>query len=269
MDAAIKPFEHVAGLGRLLDVYPLRHRFIVRWGYVFAGLVGLLGGATVLIFALAEAYRRYFQFGPAAVPPNLWIYLAAGSGLILAGLYFELNAYLNWPKAIALFEGGFTILDRSGFHSWRWEEITSVYTSVSRGIYGNTVRGARHRYTLVDRSGKQIVLDDTWKRVDALAAYVRERVTPQLYRRTADAFNRGETLRFGPLLMSKEGGIQFGKKACHWKDIQGVAVKDGFLVMTYGEEGMGHKRKRIPVSTVPNLDVLVSLLHHLVSVKIS
>jgi hypothetical protein len=268
MDAAIKPFERVAGLGKLLDIFPLRHRFIGRWGYLFAGLVCLLGGATVLIYALAEAYRRYYQFGPAAVHPYLWIYLAAGSSLILAGMFFELSAYLNWPKAIALFEGGFTILDRSGLRSWRWEEITSVYASVTRGMHRNAATGARHRYTLVDRNGKQIVLDDTWKRVDALAANVRERVAPRLYLHTADAFNRGETLRFGPLLMSKEGGIQLGKKAHHWKDILEVAVKDGFVVITPGGERKGHKRERVPVSTVPNLDVLVSLLNQLVPVKI-
>ncbi len=204
-------FAALQGMGRVIDVYPLRQRFWARWGPLLLALAAGAGGAAVLLYGLYATYLKYYKFGPAVVGKTLTLPVAIAGGLALIAVLAGASAYANWPKSAAFFEQGFAYRDRRGVHAWRWEEIASLRAEVVRHTALGMDTGVTHRYTFTRRDGRRLALDDELERVELLARNIHERVVPRLYDQCAGAFNLGQDIDFERFSMSKAGGIKWGK----------------------------------------------------------
>ncbi len=268
MDQLPKEFAAVKRLGTPLELYPLHSRFLRRWGNFIIGMLILLGAIGTLLYGLWITVQDYYIYGPAILLRTLSLPTIIALVLFVAGSLALAAAYRNWLKSAVLYEGGMAFADRHGLRAWRWDEIEELHSSVTRHYFSAIYTGTSHRYIVTHRDGHMVTLDDDLQRVDRLAANLRERLVPVLYQRSAEAFNRGQEVTFGPVTVSKAVGLGAGKKAYLWTEIAAVAVKDGYLRVIPAGNKTGPRSLALPVAQIPNLEVLVSLVDQIVGVKI-
>ncbi len=108
--------------------------------------------------------------------------------------------------------------------------------------------------------GRRVRLTRTLADLDALVERVKRGAFPGLLEACRQQFNEGQTLAFGPLRLTPEG-VQAGRKAIQWKDVQAVEVRDGRLVISARPPET--TRLRVAAGRVPNVDVCVQLVRHL------
>ncbi len=258
-----KAFASVTELGAPQRYFPIKA--LKRTGPLTALIIFLLGASLILLYGLYVTYVAYQQHGPAMIDDNLiWPAVIAFTlfffGLIAGGL-----ALADWKKGVALYEKGFAMRNQKGIRSWRWEDIAAIMAAVTRRHVLGIYIGTAHLYTLYDQQNKQLVLDDTYGRVEELAKVIEECTFPLLYGRAADQYNAGRTLVFGPVAVSK-GEICLGKKTYPWTEVKGVSVQRGSLKIAK-KDGNGQSGASAEVADIPNVSVLLAVIDQMVGVK--
>jgi hypothetical protein len=211
------------------------------------GLASLAIGVWALIFATTT-------YGPAAVPrwSNAWFGASPVLGFI--GIACLLRAW--WLRRLRLeaHADGLRI-GRGPRARWiPWPEIREVRAASA---------GARGAYAALDlrlEDGHRVRHTRTLPDLDALVERVKRGAFPGLLEACRQQFNEGQTLTFGPLRLTPEG-VQAGRKAIQWKDVQAVEVRDGRLVISARPPETA--RLRLAAGRVPNVDVCVQLVRHL------
>jgi hypothetical protein len=205
------------------------------------------------------------QHGPAMIDDKLPIPLAISIIMFALGLLAGWRAYANWNKGVATYERGFAYKDRKGLQTWRWEEVVSMTSAITRhythGIYTSTT----HRYTLYNSQKQRLVLSDSVSKVEELAKDIDQNIFPLLYGPASDQYNAGQTIAFGPVAINN-GGITIGKKTYPWTDVKEVTVHHGILKVSR-KEGGWFSNARAPVSVIPNLRVLLAIIQQVVGLK--
>jgi Family of unknown function (DUF6585) len=262
-DRPPEEFSNVMGLGAPREWFkprPLSRVLNLVWSFLFLG-----GAAALLIYGVSDTLTAVRQHGTAVIDDRLVMPLIGALVLFLIGLALAWWSYSNWKKAAVVYERGFALFDRKGLHPWRWEEIVSLTAAVTRhytnGIYTHTT----HAYTLLNRQNEKLVLTDALKNVVGLAALIEQSIFPLLYPREAERYNRGETVSFGPVAINKSG-IVIGKKTYGWGEVGQVSVEKGFLKVSKKDGGWFSGTSAL-VSSIPNLQVLLSILSQVVGVK--
>ena len=142
-------------------------------------------------------------------------------------------------------------------HTWRWEEIAAVQSSLERqrtagdGGYYTLVE-----YTLAQPSGEKIILDVRLKQLDQLAAAVKKAVYALIGPPLAQQYRAGQALTFGPVTIHQQNGLQANGKLHAWDAIQDIQVENGQLKLTFGDG----KKHNVRVSAVPNFELLCQLI---------
>jgi hypothetical protein len=256
-------YRSVSGLGALQDYFPIRQ--LNRWGGVLFLGVLLAAGAAVLAYGVYEAYVWSQRYGPALIDDKLTIPLLLASALFLLAMLVAWTVIFSWNKSVALYERGFVARDRKGFQTWRWEDVTRLYAAVTRHYANGIYTGTSHVYTLVDAQGKRLVLNDSYARVEELGKLIDQKTLPILYERASGQYNAGHNLPFDRVTISKSG-IQVGKKAYPWGEIEQVSVRRGILRVAK-KDGSWFSGASAPVSAIPNLRVLLSMIDQIVGIK--
>ena len=75
----------------------------------------------------------------------------------------------------------------------------------------------------------------------------------------------GSALVFGPVTIS-QAGMQIGKKAYAWAEVQQVSIQRGILKV-YQKEADWFSGTSVAVSVIPNLNVLLNIIHQVVGLK--
>jgi len=209
------------------------------------GLALLAIGVWALIFATTT-------YGPAAVPrwSNAWFVSSPILGFF--GIACLLRAWwLSRLRVEAHAEG--LRVGRDPRARWiPWPAIREVRTIGASGSYA--------ALDLRLEDGRRIRLTRTLADLDALVDRVKRGAFPGLLEASRQQFNLGETLAFGPLRLSPDG-VQAGRKAIQWKDVQAVEVRDGRMVISARPPETA--RLRVAAGRVPNVDVCVQLVRHL------
>lgn len=252
------------GLGGAKTVYPIKgtHKF----GNLILGFIFLAAGGALFLYAIYEAWVTYQTIGPALVWNNFWSPALAGIILGLLSLIYFWGAYSNWHKAIVLYQNGIACNDRKGLRAWRWDEIASITAAITRHYTNGVYTGTTHKYTLIHNQGDKISFNDSFGKVEDLANAVREQIFPHLYKKAADAYNSGQTVTFGQLSLSRDGGLQIGKKTYPWSEIAQVSIEQGYIKVA--QKGGGwFSGALVTASTIPNLDIALSLINQLIGLK--
>ena len=259
-------FSEVFGLGAPKGVYPARKGS--RLGALIVMCLLFAGTGVALLWGAYNAYDRYLKFGPAIVISSLtgpWI--LAGI-LFFIGLIIAWNAYSNWKKAAVVYQNGVAYRDRKGLRTWRWDEIGSLTSAVTKNYTNGIYTGTTHFYTLIKRDGEKFVINDSIAQVEDLAAEIRQNIFPLLYDVYAQAYNEGKNCTFGPVKLNKAGGIQVGKKVYPWDEIEQVAIQKGTLSVKK-KDGGWFSGASATAATIPNLEVMLSIVDQVVGLKTS
>jgi hypothetical protein len=256
-------YNTVLGLGMPKAYFRIKN--LNRVGSLVAFFVFLGGSALVFLYGIYDAYLAFQAHGPALLDDKLTIPVIVAIILFGLGLLGGWSAYANWNKGVAVYERGFVYRDRKGFRTWRWDEVASITSAVTRHYTNGIYTGTTHVYTLLKRSGERLVLNDVFVKVDQLAAAVEQNVFPLLYEQLAGGYNAGQVLTFGPVAVGKSG-IVIGKKTYPWTEVQQVSIHQG--VLRVSKKGGGwFSGASAMASTIPNLRVLLSILDQVVGIK--
>jgi len=257
-------FASVMGLGTVQQVYPLRKTN--KWGNVVAAVVLLGGAAAVLVGGLWYTYDQWQHLGPAIVGRTIIPVLLLTVILFALGAWAAWAAYSNWKRAAVLYMNGLAYSDRKGVQAWRWDEVASLTSAVTKHYTNGIYTGTTHTYTLLKNDGSRIVLGDTISNVEELSNRIREKIFPLLYKRYADAYNSGQRVLFGPVAISKSEGLQVGKKAYPWDQVEKIAIHQGFIKISKRDGGW-FSGANVAASTIPNVELLISIVDQVVGVK--
>jgi len=256
--------EKSAGLGPMLAEHPAGIRPVSRWIAGILGAILLLGGFFVLGFGFYTAYDAYYKHGPAVVWQTLLPPAGLGLMLLLIGGILFGRALIRKGKSLAIYDQGFVLRSRNTDESWRWDEVASIRTALTRRSIAGIHAGTRHTYTLVRRDGERIILDDSLAGVEVLADKIRDKVLPMLYARFAPSLASGQELAFGPVQICRDKGIQVRQKKLAWKVVRQAKVENGVLTITAGDEQKTLHRVKIPVAEVPNVDILLAIIQQMI-----
>ncbi|MDI6768888.1 MAG: hypothetical protein QMD04_04355 [Anaerolineales bacterium] len=256
-------FSSLSSLGGVVDFFPLRKGR--RWASLILALVSLIGSVGVLLYGIYMAYLGWGRYGAARVGETLFWPLVFAAGLFLLSLIFAWSAYTNWAKAITLYQNGFAYKDRRGLRLWRWKEVAALRMAVTRHDLFGINTGATHVYSVENRNGSRLALNDAFSRVEELARVIEENTLPLLFEQAAQQYNAGQILTFGPVLVNKTG-IQIGKKNYAWGEVQQVSIQQGILKVS--KKGGGRfSGARAAAADIPNLRVLLSIIDQLVGIQ--
>jgi len=252
-----------SSLGGLKETFPLRKGR--RWAWLAAALVFLGSSAGVAAYGLYLANIGWKRYGAAVVTESLFWPVIATAGLFLLSLIFAGAAYANWVKAIMLYQNGFAYKDRRGLHPWRWRDVASLRMAVTRHDIFGIHTGTTHAYTVENRSGNRLVLNDGFSRVEELARVIEENIFPLLFEQATQQFNFEKNLNFGPIMVNK-AGIQINRKSFGWGEVQQVSVHQGILKISE-KRGGWFSGASAATAAIPNLRVLLSIVSQVVKVK--
>lgn len=259
-----KQFHNLAEMGNLIEVYPAKSSSVVRIGLVTA--FSLLG-AGALINGVLIHLSRWGEHLPAVLEESLpWIF--SGLMAVVLALLFVRGLRGSKTRAAAVFEQGFAYAERKKVQAWRWEDVEEVSATIIRHYLRKRLTRTTHIYTLVNKEGENLQVDDSLVNVDAFYKHLQNNTLQLRYQRMADLYNLGEKVRFGPVRIGKKLGIEVGRKTYPWDKIEEVGIHEGVLtVKKKGSKTFG--KSTIKAGEIPNLHVLLSIINQVVGLKTS
>ena len=152
---------------------------------------------------------------------------------------------------------------------FRWDEIVAVYRKLT-SYYTASNRSRSYesdedehsymdlvfRYEIATHDGRHFVLDSRLGEImdtgDIILREVEKRLLPGLL----NQYDRGESVAFGPILVSKDG-LTLGPTFHDWTVVAGLSVKKGLLAV---EIQRNATLWRVPLAAIPNVDLFFALL---------
>jgi hypothetical protein len=192
-------------------------------------------------------------------------FIGAGIALLLVVLVLW-QMYTSRKKAAVVYENGFAYSDRKGAKVWKWEQIEAVTANIVRNYTNGIYVGTTHIYTLVSTDGEKLVINDSLKDVENFYAHLENKSLQLRYQRLADMYNQGNRVSFGPVAISKQDGLQVGKRSFTWDAIEQVTIDKGILSVKK-KSGGWFSGASATSGSIPNLHVLLSILDQVVGLK--
>jgi hypothetical protein len=234
----------------------------VRQGVWLTALASLILGWVGGLALAALAVQRYLITLATYGPARLWSHtapslLSAGAllaiGALSAGRVWHLAGY-----QVQLHRAGIVIQRGRRRRRVRWEDMASLRQSAVRYALLQPLWRGRAELELTLKNGQRLVLDQRLENFSLLTQAIKAHIYPQLLHRYRNAFNRGEPVRFGPLLLTQQGVIN-GKRALKWDEIAEVKVQRGRLTIR-PLQGRGFS---VPTDRVPNFDLCLQWIRQL------
>lgn len=174
-----------------------------------------------------------------------WGYYLGTAAFGLLGLLF---LYLAVPKngqLLQTFDGGVRVIANDKQHTWAWTDVNYVITP-AKGAANHGIGGP---------GLKQLPITGL-QGANELQALVQRKSVEAKFRPAVDAVNRGETVAFGPLGVSREG-ISHGRKLLPWSEYGGIALHQGNVGVIRTPKG---RFAGLSLGVVPNYALFVHLV---------
>ncbi len=258
-----KQFKNLLGMGAPIEVFPRKSMTVV-----YMGLIGLLaiGSVGSLAYALYILWQRWGRYYPPAIFKAMLPWLIGAAIAFAFGLLLFWEFYTRRKKAAVVYTNGFAYSDRKGVTSWHWDQVKDITANVVRHYTNGIPTGTTHEYTLVNSKGDKVVVNDAIQSVENFYTHVQNNTLQQRYQRLANAYNTGSPVAFGNVTISKEAGIQIGKKTYPWSEVEEVAINKGMLSVK--KKGGGWlSGASATAGAIPNLHVLLSIINQVVGLK--
>jgi hypothetical protein len=241
-----------------LQTYRIRNAILIR--YLCLSLFGLIGMLVTIIIGVWRWWYVMTHFGPAVLwrwlHPILWT--AIGLGVIGGtGLYLLLHTS---RQEIQLSPMGITWRKGRNLNISRWVDIENIYiTSVQYGIL-DFAWASRTEIVLHLQKKKRLKISHTFENIERLVDTIKHYVYPLMFEKFRKAFNQGEPVQFGSIVLTSQGVLN-GRKALRWKDISKIELQKGRLELHTIEEA-GAAKFSFPAHKIPNIDLCLQILHH-------
>jgi hypothetical protein len=256
-------FQQVIRLGPAVKVY--RTGVPAAIGAIAGAAAVFLIAGLMLFFAVSAPFVGDVSgtriFGPL---------LMLGLGL-LVGIWQanQTRHDLDMLRTTAvLYEGGFAVA-RTGAEPavCAWDEIRSLRSQITRPMGYGLVRSRRECVFTIDceRAGT-VVLRTPLGGVEELFRLIHKQAMPRIAERLLARFQMGERLEFGPLDVSRAGGIHLPNKDLGWPEIKDVKTDGGFFLI-YPTSGGFLGVISLAVGTIPNLRALEKICREALEAK--
>jgi hypothetical protein len=259
MTSTTVPSSNSKPLGASIHIF--RHR---QLGWLEALTLMLPGGLAVLLPLFYGYGRARFgteRFGVVAAEQwsRPWYLLAC-----IAFIVFLLVAIIrirDSSKYIAVHIGGLR-LNLGNNRSLSWEQIAGVSTETVRYEFLGIKWSPRMRGVIFPSAGKPIRLTNAIQDLPELLSILKARLYPRLYPDLQANLHNGQWLHFGPLAIQRKGikflnHIRFKQEQpIPWSQVTHVDVNSGFLVVELSDQ----PRLKLPVSQIPNIELLIQLI---------
>lgn len=240
---------------------PLIREHRLRWPVTLSVVAAtlLLGAAGV---ALAVRLGQHVARGAAA--ETLVLDALAAVTFLAAAVAVFVWGYPRIRRVFALHRGGVRVRDGERERVLPWQDIDAVYQKIVRLYRGGQEVAVRDEYKLSLRDGTVLQVDYRFEQVEALGSAVMTAVTELRAPPARRAFEEGQTLDFGPILLHREG-IETGGKRLGWQEIESVSWKAGLLAsdkafLMVRRRGGLLAWAKVPVEEIKNYQVLMVIV---------
>lgn len=241
------PAEQTHRVGRIKAVFT-----VIEFA-AFGGLVLLM-----LFFAAAAPFVGRDLETRIAGP----IFLG-GMGLIVGYIYVR-QARREWrtlQTTAVRYERGFAVSIGGGPPAaFAWDDVTDLTAYILRQtIYGIIPAGRTYRFTIGCGAKGSVELNSPLQDVQGLFGAIRARTMPRIVSQLTARFRRGETVAFGPIAVSRDGGFSSAGRLLPWESILKIRVDGGMMVVTPKSGGV-LQVLMYETGKIPNLDALLAVL---------
>lgn len=228
-------------------------------------ILGLLSVLIPLFYGLNRYTYAYTQFGPAAAGAwsRPWYVLAVAALLVLVAL--TLYRLLQARRFVAVFKKGLQINLRTAT-IMRWEQIAGVAFQASQRHFLGIPVNTRYHAVLYPGSGQPVQLPGGIENLPELVSQIKAHLYPRLKPEMETSFQAGKWLYFGPIAI-QQTALKFttrarrAQRSIPWSLVDQLRIQSGYLVV----ELKNSPRQRLPVSQIPNLEILLDIIQSGVS----
>ena len=131
--------------------------------------------------------------------------------------------------------------------SIRWDEIGELW------------RDRRGNYAFSRTDGTRFIVNHVFRHAEELGATIEEEVTRCMLPRLFTAYQRGETLHFGPVQVNRRG-ISTSEQTLTWYEVGKIREDVGIVAIM---QKAGSPWSYVPMKQIPNFCVLEALIETL------
>lgn len=162
-------------------------------------------------------------------------------------------------------------------HQASFDQISGIATAeTERRFLGKAIQ-TDFQSVIYFKDGRVVELDNQLENLAELVKAIKGQFYPKIYPTLLQEFKAGRQLQFGPLAV-QDGSLKLAKgisaatflaepprpkgmKSVPFAEIANLAVNSGYLVV----KSENSKTKRIPVSQIPNFEILLKLVEQRVN----
>lgn len=209
----------------------------------------------VIAFALFDMSVLYSAFSEGGVEGVVWFF-----GLGVAGLFALWIAWLLSIR-VSLHDNGIVYQSLFGSQEMLWDEVDRFYYSALKRSINFIPVGTYYSFKLKNAAGRRMAFGNRVERPGQLGSKLIQLTYPGILKKCAAYFDSGSELEFGPVRLSRAGGIRIKKLfrvvRIPWDSVGEYRIEAGTLYVFR----VGQKRTTgISIGRVPNAFVLVGLL---------
>jgi hypothetical protein len=143
--------------------------------------------------------------------------------------------------------------------------VTAVAASRTRHSVNFIPVGSTYRYTIdLDTGERKVLTTHNTAHVESVGEHVIQKVMPRIFEECAKAFDRGEEVEFGPVVIGRDLGIKCREKVFPWEEIGTIDVGEGQFICARAGGGWG-SRVSIAIGDIPNFEALHGILTSLMA----
>ena len=246
-------------LGPLVQIHQVRpaRRYLLPLAIIFC----LTLAAAAFLVGIWRWYFALTTFGPIVIWRWSWFPLTIGLFFVFISFLLVFAFWRQPTMEVRVFRHGIILFRGLRRIAIQFSEITKILTLMSHfGLPGLKLRSGAEVVIEMD-DDRQFRLTSMLKDFELLVETIKRNVYPDLLSKYTEAFNHGNPLAFGPILVTQQG-VQSGATLVTWNTIAQAALSDGELKILVTNSNPSHSLK-IPASEVPNVDLCVQLIQQL------
>lgn len=245
-------------LGRPTSEYGRHH----KWLFPIVVSVLIVVGIVATIYATIVNSRQ----PPKPLPPGstlpeeppLWFTLALGGSLtVLGGAAGMVVAFNRVYQRIILCENGFLDVNMFKVRVVRYEDIESVYESITRIFVNGAYRGTAYVYKIDLGKEQPLVYDSSWVSAHVFGKRIQAEACREERPVALKKFRDGKWVDFGRVRVHKRG-IEIDRDRCDWDMVEEITGERGFLILR--ERFRKGEFARVAFAEIPNLPVFLDLI---------
>jgi len=192
----------------------------------------VIGSSVLAILAILAIPVASVGFFTAPPDRNFIIPISLAFGAFLAYAAFNVFKRSRDEKnqSVRVYTEGL-IFERAGkIEVFSWNDIESVWQSITTTYINGVNAGTAHIYRLRSRDGRERKFDDSIRDVKQLGHHLQNEVGNQLLPRFLKAFDAGEAVKFGTLEINRSG-LNNGKNLISWDEVKSARIADGRVMI--------------------------------------